>query len=51
MQWYIVGTVAALLTTFSFVPRVTKMFRIKSIRDISLPAFVQLSSGVPLWAL
>ena len=51
MQWYIIGTMAALLTTFGFVPQVIKMLRTKSVKDISLPTFIQLSLGVSLWAL
>lgn len=51
MQWYIVGVLAALLTMFGFVPQVIKMFRTKSVKDISLPTFIQFSFGVSLWAL
>ena len=51
MQWYIIGTAAALLTTFGFVPQVIKMLRTKSVRDISLPTFIQFSVGMSLWAL
>jgi MtN3 and saliva related transmembrane protein len=51
MQWYFIGTAAALLTTFGFVPQVIKMFRTKSVRDISLPTFIQFSIGMSLWAL
>ena len=40
MQWYLIGTVAALLTTFGFVPQVIKMLRTKSVKDISLPTFI-----------
>ncbi|TET25584.1 MAG: hypothetical protein E3J67_03575 [Dehalococcoidia bacterium] len=51
MQWYVIGTVAALLTTFGFVPQVIKMLRTKSVRDISLLTFIQFSLGMSLWAL
>ena len=51
MHWYLVGTAAALLTTFGFVPQIIKMLRTKSVRDISLPTFIQFSLGVSLWAL
>lgn len=50
MQWYLVGTVAAVLTTFGFVPQIIKMVRTKSVRDISLITLVQFSAGVALWA-
>lgn len=51
MLWYFVGAAAALLTTFGFVPQVIKMLRTKSVRDISLPTFIQFSVGMSLWAL
>ena len=51
MQWYLIGTAAALLTTFGFVPQVIKMFRTESVRDISLPTLIQFSLGMSLWAL
>ncbi|MAH39713.1 MAG: SemiSWEET family transporter [Dehalococcoidales bacterium] len=51
MTWYLVGAVAALLTTFGFVPQIIKMLRTKSVRDVSLPTFVQFSIGMSLWAL
>lgn len=51
MPWYLVGAAAALLTTFGFVPQIIKMARTKSVRDISLPTFIQFSLGVSLWAL
>lgn len=51
MPWYIVGTLAAFLTMFGFVPQIIKMFRTKSVKDISLLTFIQFSLGVSLWAL
>ena len=51
MPWYLIGTAAALLTTFGFVPQVIKMLRTKSVRDISLPTFIQFSVGMSCWAL
>ncbi len=51
MQLYIIGTVAALLTTFGFVPQVIKMFRTKSVRDISLLTFIQFSVGMSCWTI
>ena len=51
MAWYLVGTGAALLTTFGFVPQIIKMLRTKSVKDISLPTFVQFTVGMSLWAL
>ena len=35
MGWYMVGIVAAVLTTFGFVPQVFKMWRSRSVADLS----------------
>lgn len=51
MQWYIIGSMAALLTMFGFVPQVIKMFRTKSVEDVSLPMLFQFGIGVLLWTL
>ena len=51
MPWYLIGIAAALLTTFGFVPQVIKMLRTKSVKDISLPTFIQFSIGMSCWAL
>ena len=51
MQWYLLGSVAALLTTFGFVPQVSKMLRTKSVKDVSLPTFLQFGVGMSLWAV
>ncbi len=50
-NWYIIGTVAALLTTFGFVPQIIKMHRTKSSEDVSLATLYQFSAGVILWAV
>jgi len=44
-----VGTLAALLTTFGFVPQIVKMVQTRSVKDISLLTLVQFSLGVTLW--
>ena len=51
MLWYIIGSVAALLTMFGFAPQVIKMLRTKSVGDLSLPMLFQFSAGVFLWLL
>ncbi len=51
MEWYLIGTAAALLTTFGFVPQIIKMHRTKSSRDVSLATLCQFSAGVILWTL
>ncbi len=49
--WFLIGSSAALLTMFGFVPQVIKMFRTKIVRDLSLWMLVQFSIGVSLWML
>ena len=49
MFWEIVGLLAALLTMFGFLPQVIKIYRTKSVRDISLPAILQFIAGIFLW--
>ncbi len=51
MEWFLIGTAAALLTTFGFVPQIIKMHRTKSSRDVSLVTLYQFSAGVVLWTL
>ena len=51
MLWFFVGSTAALLTSFGFVPQLLKMRRTKSVRDVSLLTFVQFSLGISLWAI
>ena len=45
----LLGLVAGFLTTIAFVPQVTKIWREKSARDVSLPTFLAFSLGVALW--
>jgi len=49
--WFLIGSSAALLTMFGFVPQVIKMFRTKIVRDLSFGMLVQFSMGVSLWML
>ncbi|MDI9634165.1 MAG: SemiSWEET family transporter [Methanolinea sp.] len=49
--WFLVGVTAALLTTFGFVPQVAKMYRTRSVHDVSPGTFVQFAVGVSLWTL
>lgn len=52
MNWFnIIGIVAAILTTFGFVPQIIKMYRSKSSKDVSLGTLVQFSTGTALWAI
>jgi MtN3 and saliva related transmembrane protein len=45
----LVGLVAGFLTTLAFVPQVLKIWRARSAKDVSLPAFVAFAVGVALW--
>jgi MtN3 and saliva related transmembrane protein len=45
----LVGAVAGILTTVSFVPQVIKTWRSRSARDISFGMFLLFSLGVMLW--
>lgn len=47
----LVGTVAGALTTIAFVPQVWRIWKTRSARDLSLPMYVILTSGVALWFL
>jgi MtN3 and saliva related transmembrane protein len=49
--WFLIGSSAALLTMFGFVPQVIKMYRTKIVRDLSLWMLVQFTIGVSLWML
>jgi MtN3 and saliva related transmembrane protein len=49
MFWEIVGFAAAFLTMFGFLPQVIKIYRTKSVNDISLLAILQFMLGVFLW--
>ena len=45
----IVGFIAALFTTFAFVPQVIKVWRTRSTADISLGMYSLFTLGVALW--
>jgi len=47
--WYLLGTVAAVLTTFGFVPQIIKMHKTRSSKDVSLATLYQFTAGVILW--
>ncbi len=49
MFWEIIGFSAATLTMFGFLPQVIKIYRIKSVKDISLLAILQFVLGISLW--
>lgn len=45
-----VGLVAAILTTFAFLPQALRIWRTGSARDISLIMYVMMFTGSALWA-
>lgn len=47
----LLGLVAGLLTTMSFVPQVVKTWRTRSARDLSLVMFLLYCLGVFLWMI
>jgi MtN3 and saliva related transmembrane protein len=53
LPWEInlVGYVAAICTTISFVPQLIRVYRLKSAHEISLTMFLVYSFGVFLWLL
>jgi len=49
MYWSLIGSAAAVLTMFSFVPQIIKVLKTKSVKDVSLITLFQLSCGSSLW--
>ena len=47
----ILGLVAAILTTTSFLPQVIKVIKTKQIEDLSLGMYILISVGVLLWTI
>ncbi len=46
-----IGYIAAILTTFSGVPQIIRILKLKESRDISLWAASLLSTGILLWLI
>jgi MtN3 and saliva related transmembrane protein len=46
-----VGLAAGFLTTIAFVPQVLQIWRTRSAKDVSLPAFLAFTLGVALWTV
>lgn len=47
--WEIIGSMAAMLTSLSFIPQIVRVHKHKSAKDVSLVTLFQLSLGVSLW--
>lgn len=45
----LVGFAAGFLTTVAFVPQVLKIWKTRSARDVSLPAFATFTVGLAGW--
>jgi MtN3 and saliva related transmembrane protein len=45
----VIGFLAGVLTTVSFIPQVVKVWKTRSARDISLGMYVIFTCGVVLW--
>ena len=51
MNWEIIGAIAATLTMFGFVPQIVKIYKTRSVEDVSLITLIQFSIGLFLWML
>jgi MtN3 and saliva related transmembrane protein len=49
MLWKIIGSIAAFLTMFGFVPQAVKVYRTKSAKDVSILTLLQFSLGTVFW--
>ena len=44
-----IGSIGATCTTLAFVPQVTKIWRARSAKDVSLPMYAIFTVGVIFW--
>jgi MtN3 and saliva related transmembrane protein len=49
-QLTIVGNIAAILCTFSFLPQAIKTIRTRDTKSLSLPTYITFFIGIALWA-
>jgi MtN3 and saliva related transmembrane protein len=47
----ILGLLAGILTTSSFIPQVIKIYKTRETKDISLAMFIILCLGISMWAI
>jgi MtN3 and saliva related transmembrane protein len=45
-----VGNIAAILCTFSFLPQAIKTIRTRDTKSLSLPTYITFFIGIALWA-
>jgi len=46
-----IGIAAALLTTAAYAPQAIQAWRTRSTKDVSLPMFLMMVSGILLWLI
>ena len=51
MHWELIGSGAAVLTMFGFVPQILKIYKTQSVADVSLVMLLQFCLGMLLWML
>jgi len=51
MQWELIGSGAAILTMFGFVPQIIRILKTQSVADVSLVMLLQFCLGMFLWLL
>ena len=49
MDTTLLGAIAAVLTTGAFLPQVIKAWKTKETKDLSLPMYLILLTGIILW--
>jgi len=49
MDFSVLGYIAAICTTASFLPQALKTYKTKHTKDISLPMYLILIMGVSMW--
>ena len=50
-KYEIIGLIAAVLTTSSFVPQVYKTWKTKSVGNLSLTMYIAMFVGIILWLI
>jgi len=50
-MWLILGSSAACLTMFAFIPQIMKISKTRSVEDVSLVMLLELCAGVSLWII
>jgi len=48
---FIIGNIAAILTSISFLPQAIKILKTKDTKSISLPMYIMFVVGVLLWLI